>query len=335
MKDRISTEILENGAIRYAEYDANGNFIQNRYLLLNDAPTQEGTALNKANLLKDTTAALYGLTDEAVPDDVLGELYRFKSGIGNEYIWAKSHEDAIETESGNLRINTAGSTPANWSLSYSVCSYGKSISCSDGVLSLEETFTPAYAPTDTTENLNWWTNQCPFYVTQGGYFYYATSVITAQSSRVEFNAKRVVVGQTIDGYVNSSDPSAYPPSADDGYIYIPMGQLGAKARIETGSYIGTGTSGQSNPNSITFGFEPKLVIVGSTNWGLNIGDGGQAWQESFLWYTGTYSMNLTYTNQGVSKGTFSQQGNTLTWYADSIQKQCNVGTRTYYWLAIG
>lgn len=34
-----------------------------------------GTALNKGNLLKDETAALYGLDGTAVPDDVFNELY--------------------------------------------------------------------------------------------------------------------------------------------------------------------------------------------------------------------------------------------------------------------
>ena len=36
-----------------------------------DNPIQEGTLLDKAALLKDATAALYGLTSAAVPDDVL------------------------------------------------------------------------------------------------------------------------------------------------------------------------------------------------------------------------------------------------------------------------
>lgn len=35
--------------------------------------TQKGDDLNKANLLKDATAALYGLTAAAVPDDVLAK----------------------------------------------------------------------------------------------------------------------------------------------------------------------------------------------------------------------------------------------------------------------
>ena len=39
-----------------------------------DQPTQEGTPLNKASLLKDTTAALFGKTNAAVPDDILNLL---------------------------------------------------------------------------------------------------------------------------------------------------------------------------------------------------------------------------------------------------------------------
>ena len=36
--------------------------------------SQQGTPLNKDTLLKDATAALYGLGSEAAPDDVLGML---------------------------------------------------------------------------------------------------------------------------------------------------------------------------------------------------------------------------------------------------------------------
>lgn len=39
-----------------------------------DQPTQPGTPLNKATLLKDATAALYGLGADAVPDEVLNIL---------------------------------------------------------------------------------------------------------------------------------------------------------------------------------------------------------------------------------------------------------------------
>lgn len=39
-----------------------------------DRPLQEGTPLNKASLLKDATAALFGKTNAAVPDDILSLL---------------------------------------------------------------------------------------------------------------------------------------------------------------------------------------------------------------------------------------------------------------------
>lgn len=39
-----------------------------------DQPLQEGTPINKANLLKDATAALFGKTNAAVPDDILNLL---------------------------------------------------------------------------------------------------------------------------------------------------------------------------------------------------------------------------------------------------------------------
>ena len=39
-----------------------------------DDPTQAGTPINKATLLKDATAALFGKTNAAVPDDILNLL---------------------------------------------------------------------------------------------------------------------------------------------------------------------------------------------------------------------------------------------------------------------
>ena len=62
MKDRVGTQVLENGARRYANYNASGVLQGYMYLLLADEPTEQGTALNKANLLTDDTAAAIGLS---------------------------------------------------------------------------------------------------------------------------------------------------------------------------------------------------------------------------------------------------------------------------------
>lgn len=69
MTDRTPTQILGNGAIRYAEYNAGGNFVQHRYLLLDDEPTQSGTPLSKHTLLTDETAELIWPEESERPDD--------------------------------------------------------------------------------------------------------------------------------------------------------------------------------------------------------------------------------------------------------------------------
>ena len=37
--------------------------------------------------------------------------------------------------------------------------------------------------------------------------------------------------------------------------------VSSAARVENGSYTGTGTAGEENPNALTFSFAPKLVII--------------------------------------------------------------------------
>ena len=58
MRNRTQTQVLENGAIRYAVYDEAGNFLRHDYLLPADDPTDVGTALSKENLLSDSTEVL-------------------------------------------------------------------------------------------------------------------------------------------------------------------------------------------------------------------------------------------------------------------------------------
>lgn len=71
-----------------------------------DQPTQEGTPLNKASLLKDTTAALFGKTNAAVPDDILNLLS--KSALS--YTEAKYTKTTIGTLAvgKTIMINVGG-----------------------------------------------------------------------------------------------------------------------------------------------------------------------------------------------------------------------------------
>lgn len=67
-----------------------------------DNPTVEGTPLNKANLLTDATAALFGLGSEAVPDDLFILLAPSYLKALNSYVVSNEDETII------FRFNDAG-----------------------------------------------------------------------------------------------------------------------------------------------------------------------------------------------------------------------------------
>lgn len=68
MQDRVS---LYPGRVKLEPVAGQANLYD---LTRADQPTQEGTPLNKASLLKDTTAALFALGADALPDDALAKI---------------------------------------------------------------------------------------------------------------------------------------------------------------------------------------------------------------------------------------------------------------------
>lgn len=108
-------------------------------------------------------------------------------------------------------------------------------------------------------------------------------------------------------------------------------------QIETGSYTGTGAYGSNNPNSLTFGFEPKFVIV------TTIKPSG-----SNYYFTGFFTKGAT-TAQTVRSGGNSITsaayggivwttwvGNSVFWYdTTSSDNQFNGSSGIYSYLAIG
>lgn len=110
-----------------------------------------------------------------------------------------------------------------------------------------------------------------------------------------------------------------------------MAALGC-TQITTGSYTGTGKSGSSNQNSLTFSFEPKLLMVsGDGNYSVYPYGGNGGWINGFIWQYGTSKVKDT---NGTIDITVS--GNTIKWYCGtSLAAQYNTSGKTYYYLAIG
>lgn len=99
-------------------------------------------------------------------------------------------------------------------------------------------------------------------------------------------------------------------------------------KIETGSYVGTGTFKEANPNTLTFSFAPKFVIVAADY--LKPYD--NYWNESFIWFEGN-------TGNVVSSSWMyiNVSGSTMTYYTigSDPNAQCNTSGTTYRYIAIG
>lgn len=104
-------------------------------------------------------------------------------------------------------------------------------------------------------------------------------------------------------------------------------------KIETGSYVGTGTYGSSNPNTLTFGFAPKFVLIsqvtasGTTiRWGFFNTEILSGSYQSFGYATTSSVSGLSYAKINE---------NTLSWYnTNGSIDQLNYDS-TYGYIAIG
>ncbi|MBE6972705.1 MAG: hypothetical protein E7440_02345 [Ruminococcaceae bacterium] len=101
--------------------------------------------------------------------------------------------------------------------------------------------------------------------------------------------------------------------------------------VQTGTYVGTGTCGEANPNTLTFDFTPKLVIIYQTfiRWQ---GNTGTSYTTRLIAVNATGSCPVSKGNIVMTWGERS-----LTWYnnMDDTDVQGNTKDITYHYVAIG
>lgn len=165
---------------------------------------------------------------------------------------------------------------------------------------------------------------------QGSIYYFADDATCSVSGGInEWHfGVRTVTAQKIESgysdYIFSTDRDAYPDSGiQNGYEYqylgIPFENARECGKIETGSYVGTGTYGANNPCSLTFDFVPKLVLI----------------IEDYKVVTFSEFINSFSYDSGNMKVTFLE--NTLSWYHDNSDsraiRQLNKEGKTYPYIA--
>lgn len=337
MQDRIPTQGQEGRVLITPEDGSPAYYAK---VEMADNPSQAGTPLNKATLLKDETAALYGLGTDAVPDDVFAYVGRY-----NQHWWRRRKPGGVSIVDGDTvqtyNLGSGYSQTRNITVTYS-----PEAEIVDGNIKIktEQTLTATYATYTVFEELR-------------GKFIMASEVGSDTSVLVKAKENAAVTQRNQSGvyyvdieatipkiasippgeweYLYSSDRSAYPDSGvQDGYEYeylgIPFDNAVTAPKIETGSYVGTGTKGPNNPCSVTFNFVPKFVaVIGTGSWlFLRQGIKGN--------YPGSGDRGGV--NNVVTSG---MNDKTITWYVNNTtttnyeQYQCNTAGVTYNYIALG
>lgn len=301
----------------------------------------------KEKILSAATKTLFGLGADAVPDDVLAFLGKY-----NQHWWRRrtpSYYEAVVGEYGNKPLSWREANGTTTEIQYS-----DSITFdAAGVISLVDPVTIGVSYTNYTaanvikgkyfryKLLTGEGTTTPESGSDYSGVHLAANadatqdVDTTTSDNVNFyivymSAAPVTSLFTDSGqweYLRSSERNAYPDSGtSDGYEYeylgIPFENAVTAPKIAAGSYVGTGTYGQSNPNTLEFDAPPLMVFV--------VGEG------SFFAIQGSSEANVIYYGSGGALN-LTWNGNSLSWYVyaePTDYKQFNMEGKTYYYIAL-
>lgn len=297
-------------------------------------PAADG--FTKEETLKAATAALYGLGTGAVPDDVLAELGKYTQYWWRRRVHTRTWEITTTPTGNNITVS------ANATVQYS-----SDIAVDfDGNLSLINPKTSIGASYDNRDSFNaaikdyWqygaWSDRSNFW--KGGN---PVSNWYGNSANSFTNLLQVVANMTDENigdweFVTSRNRNQYPDTGnEDGYDYeylgIPFDNAVTAPKIETGSYVGTGTYGANNPNTLTFGFKPKMVFMtdGRDNF-------DERYTMFFPWIESLKTINIFKVSQNDYQLNTTISGNTISWFTTSNASfQWNEANRKYCYLAIG
>lgn len=398
-----------------------------------DRPLQEGTPLNKANLLKDATAALFGKTNAAVPDDILNLLSKSTlaqitgkytkatmgtvavgstitlnvNGTAKEFIvvhqgkpsslyddscngtwllmndcyesrqWHSSNsnsykastihsylnstflnlfdsniKDAIKqvkipyvNGTGNSAVGSGanGLSAKIFLLSGYEVGIGGAIDVPQDGAKLDYFNQNTGTDSKRIAYLNgsatsWWLRSPNTYNTGSVWFVGSSGNYNYSDASYSYGVRpALILPSTFAIYTDSSGniytEQEYETKITDvlgNLISIPADQIKDGVKIATGSYTGTGTYGASNPNSLTFGFEPKLVFIGAER---------QSSADCAFVFNGQTTFSRTNSGGGGDSADCSFSGNTFTWYSTSSSwgsaAQMNSANVEYLYFAIG
>lgn len=125
----------------------------------------------------------------------------------------------------------------------------------------------------------------------------------------------------VSGLLSATEGGTGVSSLDE--LAINFGLNNKYTQIKTGTYVGTGTYGINNKNSLTFDFYPSFMVV------VRYGASGSFTDEAAVVYAGQNSYSTSST-QGIYS-----EGKTLYWWYSSAAQQLNTSNIKYAYIALG
>lgn len=172
----------------------------------------------------------------------------------------------------------------------------------------------------------------------GSFTVNSTQAIALQSGEAGQNIEVIFAGTTAADFVTegrkipSDGVYGYGPMA--GWLnVIPYWAKEAGAKIVTGSYVGTGSYGASNPNSLAIGFNAAYMAIYP-----NIAFSNSRNQHYGVFLPGLKKFGTTDGNSvpAFQYSTISTSNGTITWYTTVNETyQLNTSGVVYYYIAIG
>ena len=351
MKDRVP---LYPGRVTLTPVSGQANTYD---LTRADQPLQEGTTLNKASLLKDTTAALYGLPNTAVPDDVLSWI-----SFLNKYYWRrKTFVDKYvvnesEDEKG-VPITTSGSSARKvyYADSYTFNSEKSTFTLVNyqvvtvrptqaSISSLGDIFENKYVlpeglsgsfgnlPVDTQFIFHVGSNHIITYPGSDTWYYYKPATKLLGKRQIEDGEWQILSSYNKDEFPKTG---LYNETLYD-FLDSPVNRVSTNTRIQTGKYVGTGTFGEANKNSLTFDIVPSIIVIYG-EWGSNTAVGYTV-PVVIVPYAGMDKFGFisrSGNTAGYVECNCKFEGNSISWWGNNAINQGNMEGYKYNYIAIG
>ena len=258
--------------------------------------SQLPTFLNKANLVKDATAALFGFDGECVPDNVLSWIGQYNThwwsvlysagGFGyNEkrtlitnatYLFGApgtsmgtSSRDIYYSDEVNINQETGVvslKNPSTITLKGRSSQSTTQTACNNLIGKYVSNLQSDSNGTDISARVYYFPSDVAISVKASSGAMYEVIVYAKENGsrdqiyRVTSQVYNIPAGETT--YVNSIDRNAYPDSgAVDGLVYqylgIPFYNAVTAPKVEVGTYVGTGVY----PVTLTFNFSPQFLFI--------------------------------------------------------------------------